>query len=121
MQLIFLLALLAVSLGLAFTAAAAKDSNLLIGSATFMLVAAAFTLGGSVEVQNGFTQTENPGPDNSTEIDRSPKFTSLSDSTGTPQANQFLGISLIGVSLYLFFQGVVPSGRDEDLVARLTQ
>lgn len=121
MQLSFLLLLLAVSLALAFTAAAAKDSNLLVGSATFMLVAAAFTLSGSIEVQNGFEQTENPGPDNSTEVTRTPAYTTLSESTGEDQANQYVGLGLLGTSLYLVFQGVVPSTRDEGLVARLTQ
>lgn len=118
MQLIFLLALLAISLGLALVAAQAKDGNLLIGSATFMLVAAAFTLGGGgLEVQDGFVEEQNP--DNTTT--RTPEFTTLSDSTDTQNADQFVGLGLIGVSLYLFFQGVVPSMRDETVIERLTE
>ncbi|MFB6181130.1 MAG: hypothetical protein ABEJ93_04590 [Candidatus Nanohalobium sp.] len=109
MQLIPLAFLTALTTVFGLIAAQSKDRNLLIPAATALLLLSGLIIQTGVEYQDGYSQTQEQIDNNTTEITRNPVYTDLSTDTGYSDLNVWIGLLGIGTSLYLFFQGVIPS------------
>jgi len=111
MNLLILISLLAFASLFGIIAGMSKDRVYLLPMAGILVLASSMMfLSGSVQYQDGFNATETQIDSNTTEITRTPTYSSVDENYSALDFSTTFGIVLLIISLYSFFLGADLTG-----------
>lgn len=106
---IILLLLIAGITGL--IAAINRNRKFLMGTGIIFIFLAAIIFTSGVQIQETENITETAIDENTTEIHKDPVYTSLEEQTEFENSETYLGVILVGFSIYAVLTGAIPGGN----------